>query len=360
MSAALRSRCTIDLGFPFHRAETPAERLRALADWMEERGAGWDLYCAGSTAEALEARIAELTGKDAAVWMPSGTMGQGIAARLHCARTGTNRLGLHPSSHLLLHEQDGVRHVHGLEPVEIGAWRREVRASDLTDDLGCAIIELGQRQTGGLLPDWETLEALKAEARARGIPLQMDGARLWSVRPHFDNRSYAEVCEGFSSVYVSFYKDIGAIGGAALAGDKDFVAEMRAWRARMGGMLPMAWPNIADALRRLDREIAAMPDRVARARLLGDAIARIDGLDVLPVQTNLFHVLADAPVDAIEAARNAVAEEDGIWLFGRCWDYPDQAAPAIEMSVGETLLALEPQIVIDAFTRFAQRLPGKS
>ena len=358
MDATLRASCKHDLGFPFHRPETPAERLRAIADWMEGQGAGWEIYAGGPTADALEARIAELTGKEAAVWMPSGTLAQALAARLHCEARGNYRLALHPSSHLLLHEQDGARYVHGLQPVEIAEWDKVVTASDLPVDVGCAMIELGQRHNGGLLPRWGVLDALKARAAELDLPLHMDGARLWSTRPYFDNRSYAEICAGFASVYVSLYKDIGAIGGAVLAGDAAFIAQARIWRARLGGMLPMAWPNIADAMRLLDQQIDLMPALVARARELGEAIDAIGGLRVqpAPVQTNLFHVEADVSADALEAARDAIAREHAIWLFSRCWSLPGQARPAIEVTVGAKLYDMPPGKVIDAFAALAARI----
>ena len=358
MDKALKASCELDLGFPFHRPETPAQRLRAIADWMEADGKGWELYVSGATAQALEARIADLTGKPEAIWMPTGTMGQALAARLHCEARGNYRLAQHPSSHLLLHEQEGARYVHGLDPVEVGDWDKVLTASDLPDNAGCAIIELGQRHNGGLLPRWGVLEALKARAAELNLPLHMDGARLWSTRPHFDNRSYAEICDGFASVYVSLYKDIGAIGGAVVSGEQAFIDQMRTWRARLGGMVPMAWPNTADALRLLDEQIALMPELVARARVLGDAIDRIDGLSVTPapVHTNLFHVEVDASVDAIDAARDAVARDQSVWLFSRCWDLPRQTRPAIEVTVGARMLDLPAARVIEAFSALARRL----
>ena len=358
MDKALKAACELDLGFPFHRPETPAQRLRAIADWMEAGGKGWEVYVTGETAQALEQRIAELTGKPAAIWMPTGTMGQALAARLHCESRGNYRLALHPNSHLLLHEQGGARYVHGLDPVEIGEWAKVLTASDLPDNAGCAIVELGQRHNGGLLPRWGVLEALKARATELNLPLHMDGARLWSTRPHFDNRSYAEICEGFASVYVSLYKDIGAIGGAVLAGEEAFIEQMRTWRARLGGMFPMAWPNTADALRLLDEQVELMPELVARARMLGEAIDRLDGLSVTPspVQTNLFHVEADASVDAIDAARDAVARDHSVWLFSRCWGLPQQERPAIEVTVGAKLYDMPPERVIEAFAGLARRL----
>lgn len=352
----LKARCSIDLGFPFHRTESPAERMRAIAEEIEASGDEWEIYASGPYAEALEARIAALTGKPAALWLPTGTMAQGIAARIHCDAAGRNELALHPTSHLILHEQDSAVHVHGLKPRMIGEWNSALKAGDIPASAGCAIIELAQRQNGGLLPEWDVLEALKARAAELGVALHMDGARLWALPGAYEGRSHAQICDGFSSVYVSLYKDLGAISGAVLAGDEDFIEAARIWRARMGGTLPIALPNMADALARLDALLAEMPAYIARAGELASAINAINGLTVSAPKTNLFHIEVNASIDRINQARDHVAQTQGIWLFSRCWDYPEQACPAIEMTVGGKMLDIDPKLIIDGYSLFAETL----
>ena len=91
-----------------------------------------------------------------------------------------------------------------------------------------------QREIGGQLPSWSDLEAQVAWARDRGVAVHMDGARLWESGPFYE-RSYAEIAALFDSVYVSFYKGIGAIAGAALSGPAPFIGEARLWQRRSGG-----------------------------------------------------------------------------------------------------------------------------
>lgn len=352
----LKSQCEIDLGFPFQAPQTPSERLRRLAARIEAGADVWEYYCSGPSAEALEARVAELTGKPAALWFPTGTMAQGVAARIHCDTVERPRLALHPTSHLLLHEHEGVHHLHGLELGKVGRWNEVLNADDIPQDAGCFFLELGQRHNGGLLPSWEGLEAIKERASAYRVALHMDGARLWSVRQAYDNRSYAEICDGFESVYVSLYKDVGAMSGAVLVGSEPFIEQARIWRARMGGMLPVGLPFIVDALDRLDTVIAQMPELVSCAKALAGDIDRLDRLSVTPPQTNLFHIEVDASIEAIEHARDRVAQEQHIWLFSRCWDYPEQAHPAIEINIGDKLLGVDGSHIINGFKRFAEAL----
>ncbi len=84
------------------------------------------------------------------------------------------------------------------------------------------------------MPAWNELREIAAIAQARGVKLHMDGARLWEAREAYAPHSFADVCAHFDSVYVSFYKGIGALAGAMLLGPEDFIAEARVWRRRHG------------------------------------------------------------------------------------------------------------------------------
>src|SRR5437773_5210355 len=110
----------------------------------------------------------------------------------------------------------------------------------------------------------------------------MDGARLWEAREYFAPKSLADLCAPFDSVYVSFYKGIGALAGAMLLGPQDFIAEARVWRRRQGGTLVQLHPFVASAAMRFDSQLAKMPAYRARALALGQALAAIDGLIIDP------------------------------------------------------------------------------
>lgn len=352
MDQALRDGCEHRLGFPQHFGDAPAERLTAVSAFMQAEGLGAEFYLSGDSVERLERKVARLLGKPAALWCPTGTMAQGIAVRLHAEQSGSNRLLLHPTSHLELHENEGYAHLHGLEGQLIGDWSRPLAARDLTE-AGCAIIELPQRHNGGALPDWEMLTAIKERAAALGLPLHMDGARLWSCRPAYDNRSFAEICAGFASVYVSLYKDIGAVGGAVLAGDEAFVEQARIWRSRMGGLVISPWPAVPDALRLLDTRLEQMPEFVRRAQAMAALIGSIDGAHILPTQprTNMFHVHFDMDAERFGRARDAVAREMGVWLGGRAWSFDHLPGCALEVGVGERACEVPDAILREAFER---------
>ena len=212
--------------------------MRALAERAPSNDEV-DLYSERALAERLEARVAELLGKEAAVWMPSGTMAQQIALRIHCERRGNRRIAFHPQCHLDVHEKRGYAHLHGLHADLLGSRERLPTPEDLEavrEPLGAVVLELPAREIGGQLPAWEELTAFCTKAHDEGIALHMDGARLWQCAP-FYQRTLAEIADLFDTVYVSFYKDLGAPAGAALTGTKVVIDEARVWQIRHGGRL---------------------------------------------------------------------------------------------------------------------------
>ena len=188
----------------------PAEELERVAAVVRARGEGFtpDVYGTGNLVEAFEAEMAELLGKDAARFMPSGCMAQPIALRVASDRSGRKTVAFHPTSHLEIHEHHGYRELHGLSSTLIGDASRPIVAKDLAvlgegeEAPACLLVELPAREIGGQLPSWDELVELCGAARARGIPhLHMDGARLWQV-PAAYGKTLKEVCELFDSVYV--------------------------------------------------------------------------------------------------------------------------------------------------------------
>ncbi|MGI8698645.1 MAG: threonine aldolase family protein, partial [Mycobacteriales bacterium] len=231
---AVRDRCTRFLGW--HGRPRPREVLLELAAATPD-DLRPDHYGAGAVLEDLEAQVAELLAKPAAVFMPSGTMAQQIALRIWSERRGTRTVAFHPTCHLELHEERGYDRLHGLHAKLVGQPHELLRLVDLeelAEPLAALLLELPQRELGGRLPDWDDLLAQTAWARERGIALHLDGARLWEAQP-FYGRPHAELAGLFDSVSVSFYKGLGGLAGAALASDAATIAEARVWQRRHGG-----------------------------------------------------------------------------------------------------------------------------
>ncbi len=143
----------------------------------------------------LETEVRELLGKPAAVFMPSGTMAQQIALRIHADRTGRHVVAFHPTCHLELHEDKAYQRLHGLIGRTLGDGRGLLTLADLEgvrEPLAALLIELPQREIGGRLPEWDDLVAQVAYARDRGAAVHLDGARLWESGP-FYGRPLSEI-----------------------------------------------------------------------------------------------------------------------------------------------------------------------
>jgi threonine aldolase len=221
--ASLRRRCAVQV--PGHALSPAGAELERIGQWCREHGWHADVYGEGKLIDAFERKVAAKLGKPAAVFMPSGTMAQLIALRIWCDRAGSRRIAMHATSHLELHEERAYAHLHGLDVTLLGARERPTEARDLAAVLATGaeppaalLVELPAREIGGRLPVWGEIESLSALAHDRGVKLHMDGARLWEAREYFAPRSLADVCAPFDSVYVSFYKGIGALAGAMLLG----------------------------------------------------------------------------------------------------------------------------------------------
>jgi len=355
---ALRLRCKVHVSG--HAPEEPGAELARISEWCRAQGWHADRYGEGELIGSFETKVALLLGKPAAAFMVSGTMAQLIALRIWCERAGHSRVAMHPTAHLELHEERAYARLHLLDVTLLGPRERPTLAHDLAachERFAALLIELPAREIGGRLPEWPELEALAALARERGTKLHLDGARLWEAHEFYAPKTFADICALFDSVYVSFYKGIGALAGAMLLGPEDFVAEARVWRRRQGGTLVQLHPFVASAAMRLDAQLAKMPAYRARALAFAQALSASDGFVVepRPPQVNLFHLHLPAPAAAVTQARDQIAAEDGVWLAGRVGDARVPGWSTIEIYVGDNLLAIEDAMVVPLYAKLLAR-----
>jgi len=346
----------------WHGLPDARTRLGSLADALDERERA-DRYGEGERLERLERRTAELLGKEAAVFMPSGTMAQQIAMRIWCERGGRATIAFHPTCHLELHEEKGYERLHALHATLVGDPNRLLTLADLEalcEPVAALLLELPQREIGGLLPEWDDLVAQTAWAREHDVALHLDGARLWEAQPYYD-RPHAELAGLFDSVYVSFYKGLGGMAGAVLAGDAELVAEARVWQRRHGGTLVTMFPYVVAAETALDERLERMPVYLEHARAIAAAVATVDGVEVVPdpPQTPLFHVHLEGGHDALADAALSVAEEHRVFLFADPSSTSSPRRQRHEVMVGDVTLALSPDEVRDLYAEIVERAAGR-
>jgi len=334
----------------------PAETFRALAD---RAGARLDVYGGGESVKRLEARVAELLGKEAAVLFPSGTMAQQVALRILCDRSGRPTVGFHPQCHLDVHEERGYEHLHRFHARPIGHRDRLLARADLDEvkePLGALLLELPQRDLGGQLPTWRDLRAQTTWARRHGAALHLDGARLWQCRP-FYRRPLPEIAALFDTVYVSLYKDLAGLGGCVLAGPEDVIEEARVWRVRHGGRLSTYEPMALSAERGLDEILPRMPTFVRKAREIGVALARVDGVEVVPdpPQVAMLHVHVRGELERLSDALFELAKERRTLIAGY---FAPTALPRVqktELSIGAASLDVPTAEIAELYAELVTR-----
>ncbi|NEB74955.1 threonine aldolase, partial [Streptomyces sp. SID14478] len=348
------------------------ERLAQLARAAQEVAdpqADLDVYGDGIVAE-LEAEVAALLGTEAAAFFPTGTMAQQVALRCWAGRTGNPTVALHPQAHPEVHEREALTTVSGLRTVHPTTAPRLPTADEvhaLGEPFGTLMLELPLRDAGFVLPTWEELEEVCEAARARDAVVHFDGARLWECTTHF-GRPLSEIAALADSVYVSFYKSLGGISGAVLAGPRTLIDEARTWRHRYGGQVFQQFPAAVAALSGLERELPRLPEYVAHARVVAQALheglveAGVAWFRVHPEapHTHQFQVWLPHDAEALTLAGVEQAEQTKTSLFGRWSAGGPPGLSVTEVTVAGPGLSWSADDVRAAVADFVRRLPGRS
>ena len=259
------------------------------------------------TTRALEERVAELLGFPAAVFLPSGTMCNEIALRLH-ARPGGDELILDRTAHPVNFEAGGPAQFAGLMVRALDGDRGVFTAAQLE----AALRPPGNRYTprsrvvsveqttnlgGGRVWPLSVIREVLSVARGHGLRTHLDGARLLNavVASGVPAASYAG---GFDTAWIDFTKGLGAPVGAALAGSRDLIDEAWRWKQMLGGALRQSGIVAAGCLYALDHHVERLAEDHANARKLAEELATMPGvrLDPATVQTNIvIFEVDDAP-----------------------------------------------------------------
>ena len=330
--------------------KTIAERLAELAAAPVDLDRRTDQYGNGVVTE-LEERVAALLGKPAAVFFPTGTQAQQVALRCWAERSQSPTVAIHPMSHPLVYEREALTTLTGLRTLR-STWdprpptAEEIRKLD--EPYGTLMLELPLRDPGFLLPTWDELVDVVAAARARGANVHFDGARLWETTVHF-GQDLSTIAGLADSVYVSFYKTLGGLAGAALTGPADFVAAARAWRHRYGGNLFQQFPMAVAALAGLQAVLPQVPSYVEHARVVAAALAKLPGARIHPdpPHTHQFQLWLPHPAERLDEAALALAENAQTWFAYGWHDRTPTGLAVTEITVAEPALALAADDVTD-------------
>jgi threonine aldolase len=312
-----------------------------------------DVYGAGELISSFEGEVAALLGKEAGLFFPSGTMAQQIALRIHTDRRHIPRIAFHATCHLEQHEQRAYQALHQLLAVIPGAPHRQLTLDDLkaiAEPIGALLLELPQRGIGGVLPTWDALNEMTQWAREKNVALHLDGARLWECQP-FYQKSYADICALFDTVYVSFYKIIGGIAGAMLCGPRDIIDEAKIWQRRFGGNLVQMYPFVLSAKAGMAERLSKMGLYHEKAKSLASALQKIPEILIAPEvpHTNMMRVYLKGDLEALKAREQQLARQHDLRLFESLLPAPIPGYGYFELTVGDATLDVSTEEVAKLF-----------
>ncbi len=328
--------------------------------------AGIDYYGIGGAVTELETEVASLLGKEAALFLPTGTMAQQATLRVHADRRSSRSVVFHPMCHIETNEERGYQRLHGLFGIPAGPRDEPLSSATLMqirEPVAALLLELPQRGLGGTLPSWDELKAQVTWARERGAAVHLDGARVWDASPFYaksHGKSLRDIAGLFDSVYVSFYKGLGGISGCCVAGDADVIDELSVWRTRHGGRMIMMWPYAASALTALRERLPRMPKYYRHALAVARAVRDVPGVEVMPnpIQSPMMHVRFSVSLDDFTARVARIAKAERIWTFSRPWVSEGPTLQRYELHVGDATLELSPSEIRGLFERLVGLPPS--
>lgn len=356
-------RQTLDLQSQ-HFPRKPHEAMASMAAFCKDlRMEEFDVYgdfskdSESSFLRNFEGQVATKFGKEDAVFMPSGVMAQNIALLIHSRNMRHDEKGIchisfacHHSSHLLLWEENSYSELVGMNAVVIDTSNKastsgigvppimlgdvESTLSTTTEPLSTFILELPHRELGGKLTPWADVLGIAELCKKRDIRYHCDGARIFEAAAGY-GMALKDVAEPFDSVYISFYKGLGAISGAMLIGKKEFCDEARIWLRRFGGNLYTLLPYFMSSYMGFERyvlgvgESMSFDERLGKLRCLATRISEetkfssIASFDPATPETNMIHLYLKLPFEDCIKIRDKIIESMGVSIFSRIKEIDD-------------------------------------
>ncbi|XLM20681.1 low-specificity L-threonine aldolase [Chromobacterium piscinae] len=290
------------------RSDTVTQPTPAMRRAMFDAEVGDDVYGDDPTVQKLEALAADTLGKEAALFVPSGTFGNQLALYTHCRRG--DEVIAEDNSHLVWHEAGAAAVIAGahMRTIEgeggvmaVEAIERRIRVGDDIHEPRTGLICLENAHSNGRVLPLSAMADTAALARAYGVPVHLDGARLFNAAAHLGCEA-SEIARHVDSVMFCLSKGLAAPVGSILAGSADFIAQARRKRKLLGGGLRQAGVIAAPGIVALTEMAARLDEDHQNARYLAEGLAKLPCIDLDPadVHINLVWFRFNAEIDAAE------------------------------------------------------------
>ena len=283
------------------RSDTVTRPTPAMRKAMAEAEVGDDVYGDDPTVNRLEALGAQMLGKEAALFVPSGTFGNQLALFTWCRR-GTEVI-LGDTCHIVVHEAGAPAVIAGVQlrcipdaggVLNPGDIKKHLRKQDLHAPATSLLCVENAHSSGKVIPP-EDMNAVRAIASEWGLPVHMDGARVFNAAAALGCTA-AEIAAGADSVMFCLSKGLCAPVGSLLAGTRDFIAEARLKRKVMGGGMRQAGILAAAGIVALEEHVPLLAEDHLRAKKLAWGLAEIKGISVNPDDVEINMVFFSHPL----------------------------------------------------------------
>lgn len=318
-----------------------------------------DRYGSGGSVEELEKKMQAITGKEKAIFMPTGTMANQFAIAM---LSGENtKVFVQDTSHVYRDEADAAQSVHNKRLMPLAKDKTYFTAEELkaaidnlpneevfSSGVGCVSIENPVRRTDERLVPLEEIKKISAYCRSNNIKLHLDGARIF-IASGWSGISVKEYASYFDTIYISLYKYLGAGAGAILCGDKTVIDKMAHQMKIHGGAMYSNWHNAAMASHRLDGFEERLQQAIQRSAQVFAGLNRLPGVRVTALDggSNIYAMKIPAGLN-LQALRDELGKN-----FIRMPKPNDKGE--VQLTVNETLLYKEPAEIIAAFKRALEK-----
>jgi len=333
---------------------SPQAYLDKLQEINQKQTIAPDYYGNGGATQKLEAAFAKITGKEKAIFLPTGTMANQLAIKL---LNGNNTKALVPeNSHVFRDEADAAQEVHGKRLVPVGKGKSFFDVQDLKQTIryynegevfksgiGTVVIECPVRRADGVAVPFNTLKAITDYCREKGYKTHLDGARI-HLASTYTSVSVAKYASLFDTVYISLYKYLNASSGAILCGKAEVIDKLVHQIKVYGGTAFQTWNATAMALHYLEGIEDRWKKVKTNAEQIVTALNKMEGVQIkkLTNGTNILHLTLDDAIN-LKILANTLFKTHNIWL-GRA-----NKEGVIKFTINESLLQRTPQKIIDAW-----------
>lgn len=334
----------------------PVDYIQQLQLIQQQHPITRDFYGSDGTMKELLDKCCEITGKEAAIYMPSGTLANQLA--LQVLSGDHPKVMVQESSHVYRDEADAAQTIFNKRLIPLGkdkatftldelkqaiSWHKTEEAFEAP--IGALSIETPVRRFSNSFFPLEDIMAITAYCRGLGIKTHLDGARL-HISAAFTGAKVIDYTKNFDTVYLCLYKYLGAQGGAVLCGEKKVIDKMPHLLKVHGGGIFTNWGNAAMALHHLQDIDKVLEESIRKSASLFKELNNISGIKITPRErgTNIFDLYFDKQIDTVKTAK-WLREEKGI-IVGQ-----PQSYGASRMTVNPTILRRDNAAITDAFSK---------